>query len=141
MTASSDQQPYQWRQKWGEDYFAQRGFVAVPSAVIEYAQELGIEPAEGWLICCILYWKWTEEPPYPSLAHIAQAVNKSERSVQRYLDSLEEKGLIRVVPQFDEDGRQTSNTIDFELLREKINELGRFELPAWAHDGQRTIMV
>lgn len=141
MNNDSEQQPYQWRQKWGDDYFAQRGFVSVPSALVEYAGELGIEPAEGWLICCILYWKWTAEPPYPSIAHIAKAVNRSENSVRRYLDSLEEKGLIRVIPSFDETGRQTSNLIDFEPLREKINELGRFELPAWAHDGQRILAV
>lgn len=46
---------------------------------------------------------------WPSLRNIATRCQVSPRTVQRLLKSFEREGLIRVLPRFGSDGRQTSN--------------------------------
>lgn len=51
---------------------------------------------------------------YPRVATIARASELGERTVRRILGELEDDGLIRVIEEFEDRGRQTSNT--YQLL-------------------------
>jgi len=130
------QEPIDWEQEWGGDFWEVRDQLplTIPRALIEFARRLDISPAEGWLICCLCYWKGRDRAAvWPSLENLAAAAGRSEITVRRYLSSLQEKGLIKIVARYDDSGRQTSNLIDFRPLRKAINELGQKQLPVWAY--------
>ena len=129
----ANQQPTRFRILWGDDFFASRGPLPLPAAFIEFAHQLGLEPAQSWLVCCLCYWRWTPGPVWPSLSTLSEVVGRSEQQIRRYLQDLEEKGLVTITPHHDKRGRQTTNDIDFAPLIKKVNELGRLGLPGWAH--------
>lgn len=110
-------------QRWGDDAFAQRGFTMFPNAVLERAVELGLEAPEGWLLLHIVYFKRGAHHPRLSVSTLAERLGRSPRMIRRYLAKLEEKGLLRVEPQYDKRGGQVANVLDFTPLRERLNAL------------------
>jgi len=123
-----------FKQTWGDDFFTSRGFTMVPNAVLEFAAKLHLHSKHIAVITAALYWKWDSRRPYPSIDSLAAAAGCSNRTVQRALDDLEHRNLVKVLPGCDKNGGQTSNLIDFTPLREAINGLSRVDLPAWAHE-------
>ena len=116
-------------QRWGDDAFAQRGFTMFPNAVLEHAAELGIGPQEGWLMCHILYFKRSVDEPRLSLNTLANRLDKSPKTVRRYLQGLERKGYLTIRPCYDARGGQVANVLDFTPLRVQVNKLLDTPLP------------
>lgn len=83
-----------FREKWGEktsDY----GWVAIPSILFFYQKELDINPTEmNVLTNLLLHWWESDKKPYPAQSSIARRMGVSTRTVQRALDSLDEKKII-----------------------------------------------
>ena len=124
-----------WRQKWGDDFFATRGYTQLPNALLEFAPKLHLKARHIAVIAAILYWKWDDRDPYPSIHTIASASGTSNRTVQRALRELERWHLLIIRPAASgPNGRQTQNTFDFRPLRLAINKLQRLGLPVWARD-------
>lgn len=126
--------PQTFRQKWGDDFFASRGFIQFPSALLEYVGDIGLTAADISVVLALLYWKFDGAPPYPSVATIADQLGKSPRAVQRTLRGLEERGWITIHAAYAPDGQQGANLVDFTPLRKAINHRGRLKLPSWALD-------
>lgn len=85
----------QLQKKWGEDIL-RPGFVLVPTLLFRKQGELGLESGDVVVLLNLLasWWK-PEEMPFPKTATLAQRMNVSNRTVQRSLKRLEEKGFIR----------------------------------------------
>jgi Helix-turn-helix domain len=118
-----EQQRFTFRQKWGDDFFASRGHTQVPNALLEFGATLGLEPAETGLLSHILFFKWDDGNPRPTIELLAKRLGKSVRMVRRYLRAIEEKGLLVIRPCYDQHGRQDANELDFTPLRDRINRL------------------
>jgi len=123
-----------WKQKWGDDFFSSRGYTQLPNALLEFAPQLHLHAKHLAVLAAILYWKFNDRDPFPSIHNIAAASGTSTRTVQRVLRELQERKLIIIHPAVCQDGRQTANSIDFRPLRHAINKLKRLGLPAWALD-------
>lgn len=126
--------PQTFRQKWGDDFFTSRGFIQFPSALLESAADVRLSGHDFGIILALLYWKFTRQPPYPSLSTLANQLGTTPRTVQRHLRSLEDRGWIKITTGYLPDGRQGANEVDFTPLRETINDKGRLGLPTWALD-------
>lgn len=124
-----------WKQKWGDDFFSDRGYVQLPNALLEFAPQLHLKATHIAVITAILYWKFDHRDPFPSIHNIAAASGTSTRTVQRVLRDLEYRKLIIIHHQtIRRDARQTANAIDFRPLRHAINKLKRLGLPPWAQN-------
>jgi len=109
--------------------------VQLPNALLEYAHQLQLRATHLAVIAAILYWKWDERDPYPTIHTIAQASGTSVRTVQRTLRELEQMELLIIHHTVRRrNGSQTTNTFDFTPLRRRINKLSRLGLPTWARD-------
>lgn len=83
-----------FREKWG-DKTSDYGWVAIPSILFFYQKELDINPTEmNVLTNLLLHWWESDKKPYPSQSSIARRMGVSTRTVQRALDSLDEKKII-----------------------------------------------
>lgn len=117
----SDQESYRLSVRFGEEILA-RGHTAIPNLVLNYYVQLGISGAE--LLFTIHVWQhwWSDRDPYPSLRTIASRMGISVRQAKRHVESLESKGLLRVIERFLPDGSQTTNEFDYSaLIRAVVN--------------------
>lgn len=122
-----------FRQKWGDDFFASRGYIQFPSAILEYLGAI-LKPNELVLILTLLYWKFDDRRPFPSIHTLADCLAVTPRSLQRTLHTLQTNGWIKIYAAYDHSGRQLANEIDFRPLRAEINKKARLGLPGWALD-------
>lgn len=92
------------------------GWTMLPSVLMEYQRELGLNPVQfNILVQLAKYW-WTEKPPFVAKRTIAHAMNVSPRTVQRHLTELESAGLIRREQRHRPSGGRTSNAYIFDGL-------------------------
>jgi len=94
MATNNEAANYSIRDKWGEAL--DNGFVVIPSALIRYQYKLGISDGEVVALMNLLmsWWK-VDELPFPSTATLATRMNVTPRTVQRHIERLEEKRLIK----------------------------------------------
>lgn len=111
----SEQDSYRLSVRFGEEILA-RGHTAIPNLVLNYYVRLGLSGPE--LLFTIHVWQhwWSERDPYPSLRTIASRMGISVRQAKRYVESLEQKGFLRVIERFLPDGSQTTNEFDYSAL-------------------------
>jgi DNA-binding MarR family transcriptional regulator len=95
------------------------GWTMVPSVLMEYQRELGLNPIQFNILMQLAKHWWKEAPPFVSKSTIARALRVSPRTVQRHLTALEQAGLIRREVRFRQDGGRTSNRYVFDGLIEK----------------------
>jgi hypothetical protein len=97
------------------------GWTAVPSVILEFQDELGLNPVElNVLMQLASHWWYQHNLPHPSKKRIAKRIARSEATVQRTLRRLEERGLIERIPWHDpETGAQRTNHYAFTGLIEK----------------------
>ena len=98
------------------------GHAQVPAALFLYGARLGIEPEEGYLICCILHFKRTPSDEGPNQEKLAELFGKSPETVRRLLRRLEKKGLLVVIRERGDLGYYTHTVYDWRPLRARLNE-------------------
>lgn len=86
------------KDKWGDNSSA-LGWVAIPTLLLFSQKELGITSSElNVLLNIIVHWWEKSKYPFPSQGAIAYRSGLSLKTVQRALNSLEAKGLIKKEP-------------------------------------------
>ena len=120
-----------FKQKWGDDFFASRGFIQFPAAILEYLGSW-LRANDIRIILALLYFKYDQRNPYPSVATLAAMLGITPRAVQKTLHSLQEGGWIKIYAAHDPSGRQIANEIDFRPLRDQVNKMRRQGPPDWA---------
>lgn len=116
--------------KWGEALNG--GFVVIPSALLRYQYELKIDCNEMVVLLNLLmsWWK-SDDLPYPRPTTLANRMGVSARTVQRQIQSLEGKGLIkRIWVDGAKPDQRTSARYDLSGIVTKLKELGRDAHPA-----------
>lgn len=89
------------------------GFFVLDNALIDI---LHLDPHEGWLYAVIVrYVNHKTNVAFPSLATLAQKSGMSRRSVIRYIDRLEERGLIRRTQRLRE-GKKEFTSNHYEIV-------------------------
>ena len=83
------------RDKWGAALDGS-GFQIIPNQLLAQQKKLGIPPTALVVLLHLnrFWWKF-DQNPYPSATLIADQMGLHIRSVERHLQHLEEKGLIR----------------------------------------------
>lgn len=103
----------------------EKGFTSIPNIILDYYSKLGISANE--MMCIIHIWQywWSgERNPFPSVKEIARRMNKTERMVANYLESLESKGfLIRKRRVYAKTGLRATTEYDFTPLILKVKSL------------------
>jgi hypothetical protein len=96
-------------ERWGSA--ADAGFIALPNALVRAQAKLGLSPNEVVVLLNImLHWWKRDRLPRPRSTAIAKRSGLGHRTVQRTLQSLEQKGLIvrsngpEGVPQYSLEG-------------------------------------
>ncbi len=113
---------YTFSQKWGDDPFTKMGHAQVPSALLRYGARLGLDPAEGYLICHILDYKWTPSDDGPDQNDLAARFGRSVDRVHALLASLEKKMFLKITYTRGDFGKFTNAQYDFRQLRAYLNE-------------------
>lgn len=94
------------RRKWGRalDY---AGFQAVPNLLLARQQALNLSSTDVVVLLHINRYWWTRDrDPFPRPARIAEQMGVHRRTVERSLQGLEEKGLLkRLEPRRVDSGR------------------------------------
>jgi hypothetical protein len=90
--------------KWGDALGM--GFVIVPGVLIRAQEKLGLDPTDlAILLNILLHWWKPGDWPYPPPSLIARRIGVSTRTVERRLESLQERNfLIRHGSEKSKDG-------------------------------------
>ncbi len=116
--SKADQRRFEGR--WGKAV-ADRGYTMLPAVLIRAQHRLGLEPEHfNALLHVVYHWWEPDNNPYPAKATIAARMDKSPKTVQRYLKALEDSGLIRRIVRFEPNRGQTSNGYDLSGLVKKL---------------------
>lgn len=78
----------------GADPVTLHGFTQVPNYILT-KPELSVGAKLAYAM--LLKYAWTDNACYPGQAKLAEDMGSGERSVRRYLDELEEAGLLKIV--------------------------------------------
>jgi DNA-binding transcriptional MocR family regulator len=109
--------------KWSPEVIS-IGFTLIPSILLRAQGRLGLSPELlNVLLQLIVHWWYDEHLPYPSKRLISERMGKSPRSVQRYLSELENRGYIRRISNFGENGARSSNHYSLEGLVKELRRL------------------
>lgn len=123
--AKADQRRFEAR--WGKTV-AGRGYTMLPAVLIRAQHRLGLEPEHfNALLHLVYHWWEPDNNPYPAKATIAARMDKSPKTVQRYLKALEDAGLIRRIERFEANKGQTSNEYDLSCLVKKLEVIAAEE--------------
>ncbi|MGD0187113.1 MAG: helix-turn-helix domain-containing protein [Roseiarcus sp.] len=111
-----------------EDKFGKQvlthGFTQLPNLLLHAQAKLKITPTQfNVLIHLIEHWWDADKAPFPKIETIARRMGKSERMVLRYLDGLEEAGLIKRVHRFRGKQKQVSSFYKLDGLRVRLIEI------------------
>jgi hypothetical protein len=79
--------------KWGDALGM--GFVIVPGVLIRAQEKLGLDPTDlAILLNILLHWWKPGDWPYPPPSLIARRIGVSTRTVERRLESLQERNFL-----------------------------------------------
>ena len=94
------------------------GWTVLPSVILEKQRALGLDPTDvNILLQLARYWWFSENPPHPSKATIAECMDVHPRTVQRHIAGLEAAGFIRRERRFNAKlGGQEANAYHFDGL-------------------------
>jgi len=108
------------------------GYTAIPTYAWVYYARLGVSEAEMVLIAQLCTYWWSARDPYPGEAALAARMDKSVRTIQGYLHSLEGKGLLHIHTRLSSNGRQSTNAYDLRPFFAAVEGLARLDglLPA-----------
>jgi hypothetical protein len=138
---SRAREKYTFEQKWGEDPFTALGYAQIPTALLTYGARLGIEPAEGYLICHILQYKRTPGDEGPDQNDLAARFGRSVDRVHALLAGLEKKKYLKITYTRGELGKFTNALYDFRQLRAYLNECYYQDHPEMRPAGKRPLAL
>jgi Helix-turn-helix domain len=110
--SKADQRRFEAR--WGKQV-ADRGYTMLPAVLIRAQHRLGLSPEEF-----VYHWWEPDHNPFPAKATIAARMDKSPKTVQRYLKALEDGNFIQRIERFEKNKGQTSNEYDLSGLVNKL---------------------
>jgi DNA-binding transcriptional ArsR family regulator len=92
------------------------GWVAVPTVVLKYQDELKLDGVDLRLILQLVrHWWYKDRDPFPSIGELPRCLSVSRSTVQRRLKRLTKLGYIKATERYDsKHSGQTSN--NYELL-------------------------
>jgi len=138
-TSKADQRRFEAR--WGK-IVADRGYTMLPAVLIRAQHRLGLSPEEfNALLHLVYHWWEPAHNPYPAKATIAARMDKSPKTVQRYLKALEDAGFIRRIERFEPAKGQTSNEYDLSGLVAKLTVIAIEEVKVAKENAARASNV
>lgn len=118
--------PERVRAKWGTAVDGgYTGFQMVPDVLLRGQKRLGLNSAQMMvLLNILLHWWQADEWPHPRLTTIARRMGVEERTVQRHVNKLERKRLLkRLPPEADSGGGPARRKFDLSGLISRLEEL------------------
>jgi len=113
--------------RWGK-IVAERGYTMLPAVLIRAQHRLGLDPEHfNALLHLVYHWWEPDNIPHPAKTTIAMRMDKSPKTIQRYLKALEDAGLIRRIERFKANKGQTSNEYDLSGLVRKLEVIAAEE--------------
>lgn len=113
--------------RWSRAVLA-HGYTILPALLINGQRKLGLTPDEMNVVLHLAYhWRTAGHDPFPTKKRIAGLMGKSDKQVQRYFQSLEEKGLVQRVKRMSSSRGQMSNSYDLSGLIVRLRELAAEE--------------
>jgi predicted transcriptional regulator len=107
------------RQKWKTAL--DKNYAVVPSVLLRNLPGLGVRALElAVLVMLIDFWWKPTDMPWPAKAKLAQMLGVSEKTVQRVIKRLIDRGLIKSEARYRAHGGQTSNRYDLTPLVERL---------------------
>lgn len=102
--------------RWGRELTA-GGWAALPNVIINHAAELGLTPLDMSIILKLAsHWWERNSAPHPSKAGMAQAIGVDERTIQRRITALCEKGYLERTPRSSTKGGSLTNAYSLKGL-------------------------
>ena len=96
-------------------------FVPLLDVFVQQYVKLGLDNGDFAIITQLCSFKWSAANPYPSIATLAKRTGLSPRTVQRHVEKLERRGIVKRVPR-----DHSTNEYDLWPLFEKLgNFLGQ----------------
>lgn len=141
LSQTKAREKYTFEQKWGDDPFTALGYAQIPTALLTYGTRLGIEPAEGYLICHILQYKRTPGDEGPDQNDLAARFGRSVDRVHALLAGLEKKRYLKITYTRGELGKFTNAMYDFRQLRAYLNECYYQDHPEMRPSGKRPLTL
>jgi predicted transcriptional regulator len=137
--SKADQRRFEAR--WGKQV-ADRGYTMLPAVLIRAQHRLGLSPEEfNALLHLVYHWWEPDHNPFPAKATIAARMDKSPKTVQRYLKALEDGGFIQRIERFEKNKGQTSNEYDLSGLVNKLAAIAAEEAKVAQENAARTTNV
>jgi len=103
------------------------GYTALPTYAWVYYARLGVSEAEMVCIAQLCTYWWSARDPFPGEAALAARMDKTVRTIQGYLRSLEEKGLLHIQTRLSAHGRQSTNAYDLRPFFAAVEGLARLD--------------
>jgi predicted DNA-binding transcriptional regulator len=90
--------------KWGEAAIA--GWQALPDVLLKNQHKLELTPTELVVLINVLsFWWYVEDLPFPRITTLAKRMNVTDRTVQRCLKQLIQRGLLERKTDIGRDGK------------------------------------
>ncbi len=103
------------------------GYTALPTYAYVYYARLGVTEAELVFIAQLCTYWWSTRDPYPGEGAIAARMGKTVRTIQGYIRSLGEKGLLHIHTRYSAHGRQHTNRYDVRPFFAAVEDLARLD--------------
>jgi len=103
------------------------GYTALPTYAYVYYARLGVTEAELVFIGQLCTYWWSTRDPYPGEGAIAARMGKTTRTIQGYIRSLGEKGLLHIHTRYSDHGRQHTNRYDVRPFFAAVEGLARLD--------------
>lgn len=102
--------------RWGKDLTA-GGWAPLPNVIINNAAELGLSPLDMSIILKLVsHWWERSSAPHPSKAGMAKAIGVDERTIQRRITALCDKGYLERHPRSSTKGGSLTNEYSLKGL-------------------------
>lgn len=112
--------PPDWsaQKKWGTAVEGgETGYQVLPDVLVKGQRELGLNATEMVVLLNILVHWWTADNlPHPRPSSIARRMDVTTRTVERAIQSLERKGLVKRLPADPENGKPSVRRFDLSGL-------------------------
>jgi len=120
--------------RWGAALDA--GFTAVPNVLLKAQAELQLNHVEMIVLLNILmHWWQPDKMPFPRSSSIADRMGTTQRTVQRALTTLAEKGLVKKISIGE--GAKRETFIDVAPLRAALEKIvARYSWQAPSPEGE-----